>query len=77
MTSTEASFTSKRVNDTSKKSSPLKVVSPIIKKYSGQRQGRIKKKLEFPRKKGKKTKTTNPAKPALKVTYLYFNIQVN
>ncbi|KAL0278504.1 UNVERIFIED_CONTAM: hypothetical protein PYX00_000315 [Menopon gallinae] len=66
MTSTEASFTSKRVNDTSKKSSPLKVVSPIIKKYSGQRQGRIKKKLEFPRKKGKKAKATNQAKPALK-----------
>lgn len=64
MTSNEASLLAKKSNETPKKSSPLKVVSPIIRKYTGQRKGRIKKKLKFPH---LKSKNMSPIKPPLKV----------
>lgn len=63
MTSNEASLLAKKSNETPKKSSPLKVVSPIIRKYTGQRKGRIKKKLKFPR---LLSKAMNQIKPQLK-----------
>ncbi|KAK6643204.1 hypothetical protein RUM43_004708 [Polyplax serrata] len=65
MTSTESLQVVKKVNDAAKKS-PLKVVSPILKKYTGHRQGKIKNKLKFPRVlHGGRTKQS-PIKPQLK-----------
>lgn len=67
MTSTESLQVVKKVNDAAKKS-PLKVVSPILKKYTGHRQGKIKNKLKFPRVlHGGRTKQS-PIKPQLKVS---------
>ena len=45
MISPEPAVVNKKVNEGNKKS-PLKVVSPILKKYTGHRQGKIKNKLK-------------------------------
>lgn len=70
MTSTDPIHLTKRVNDSAKKS-PLKVVSPILKKYTGHRQGKIKNKLKFPRVlHGGRTKQKKQIKPQFKVWLL-------
>lgn len=77
MTSNEVIPIGKRGNETPKKSSPLKVVSPIIRKYSGQRKGRIKKKLKFPRiLHGISGKQGKQLKPQLKVKKFLFLLLV-